>query len=184
MSAVIEALEFLIQKKTPAEQKILILTDSSYVVFGITKWIFGWQKRGWKTMENGDVNNRELWERFLVARKHFAASAIEWKIVPGHSGIPGNERCDQLAVHCQKNQTSHNMSYPLAEYRFPIHQLPDFAKFKKIDPYYLSLVSGVLQKHKTWGECEGRVRGRPGAKFKKVKNLNDEEEVLRSWGIG
>lgn len=89
MMAAISALEAL---KRPCV--IDIYTDSSYVRDGITKWIFGWQKRGWKTADKKPVKNVELWLRMLEAlRPH----KVEWHWVKGHAGHPENERCDELA---------------------------------------------------------------------------------------
>jgi len=89
MMAAISALEAL---KRPCI--INIYTDSSYVRDGITKWIFGWQKRGWKTADKKPVKNVELWQRMLEALK---PHQVEWHWVKGHAGHPENERCDELA---------------------------------------------------------------------------------------
>ncbi|MCC9620747.1 ribonuclease HI [Thalassospira sp. MA62] len=89
MMAAISALEAL---KRPCV--VDIYTDSSYVRDGITKWIFGWQKRGWKTADKKPVKNVELWQRLLDALK---PHKVEWHWVKGHAGHPENERCDELA---------------------------------------------------------------------------------------
>jgi ribonuclease HI len=89
MMAAISALEAL---KRPCV--IDIYTDSSYVRDGITKWIWGWQKRGWKTADKKPVKNVELWQRLLDALK---PHKVEWHWVKGHAGHPENERCDELA---------------------------------------------------------------------------------------
>ena len=87
--AAIRALEAL---KRPC--KIDLHTDSIYVRDGITKWIHGWQKNGWRTADKKPVKNAELWQRLLeVARPH----RIEWRWVKGHSGHPENDRADALA---------------------------------------------------------------------------------------
>ncbi|OKH87823.1 ribonuclease HI [Thalassospira sp. TSL5-1] len=89
LMAAISALEAI---KRPCQ--VEIYTDSSYVRDGITKWVFGWQKRGWKTADKKPVKNVELWQRLLeAARPH----KIEWHWVKGHAGHPENERCDELA---------------------------------------------------------------------------------------
>ncbi len=88
MMAAISALEAL---KRPCI--INVYTDSSYVRDGITKWIFGWQKRGWKTADKKPVKNVELWQRMLEALK---PHQVEWHWVKGHAGHPENERCDEL----------------------------------------------------------------------------------------
>ncbi len=73
---------------------VILSTDSSYVKDGITKWIFGWQKNGWRTANKKPVKNAELWQDLLEATKRHD---IEWRWVKGHSGDADNERADLLA---------------------------------------------------------------------------------------
>lgn len=74
--------------------RVELYTDSQYVRKGITEWIHGWQKRGWKTAAKQPVKNAELWRELLAeASRH----ELEWHWVKGHSGHPGNERADALA---------------------------------------------------------------------------------------
>lgn len=69
-------------------------TDSQYVRQGITSWIKGWKKNGWKTSAKKPVKNKELWVRLdALTAKH----EVRWHWVKGHAGDPGNERADQLA---------------------------------------------------------------------------------------
>lgn len=89
LMAAIAALEAL---KRPS--KITLHTDSTYVMDGITKWIHGWKRNGWKTAAKKPVKNAELWQRLDEARKRHE---IDWKWVKGHAGHPENERCDELA---------------------------------------------------------------------------------------
>ena len=87
--AAITALETL-EKPT----QITIVTDSSYVKDGITKWIFGWKAKGWKTAAKKPVKNEELWKRLdETTRRH----EVTWEWVKGHAGHPENERADALA---------------------------------------------------------------------------------------
>ena len=74
--------------------RVQLSTDSVYVRDGITKWIHGWQKNGWKTAAKKPVKNDELWRELLAATK---PHIIEWKWVKGHAGDPDNERVDRLA---------------------------------------------------------------------------------------
>jgi ribonuclease HI len=87
--AAIRALEAL---KRPCE--VTITTDSVYVRDGITKWIFAWQKNGWRTSDKKPVKNEELWRELLEAAK---PHNIQWRWVKGHAGHPENERADKLA---------------------------------------------------------------------------------------
>ena len=74
--------------------KVRITTDSTYVKDGITKWIFGWKKNGWKTAAKKPVKNKDLWIRLDEALK---GKDVEWDWVKGHAGHPENERCDEMA---------------------------------------------------------------------------------------
>ena len=87
--AAISALEAL---ERPAA--VTVVTDSSYVKDGITQWIHGWKKRGWKTAGKKPVKNEELWKRLDAAS---ARHDVTWEWVKGHAGHPENERADELA---------------------------------------------------------------------------------------
>jgi ribonuclease HI len=89
LMAAIQALEAL---KKPCRVKLS--TDSRYVMDGLTKWIHGWRKNGWKTADKKPVKNAELWQRLLEAA---APHRIDWTWVKGHAGHPDNERADKLA---------------------------------------------------------------------------------------
>ena len=89
MMAVIQALETL---KRPCVT--IIHTDSVYVMKGMTEWIGEWKKRNWKTAAKKPVKNVELWQRL---EKAVNSHDVEWKWVKGHSGVPENERADELA---------------------------------------------------------------------------------------
>jgi len=73
---------------------ITLYTDSTYVLKGITEWIHGWKKRGWKTSQKKPVLNEDLWKELDALN---GARDIKWKWVKGHAGDPGNERADALA---------------------------------------------------------------------------------------
>jgi ribonuclease HI len=89
MMAAIEALEAL---KRPTTARLH--TDSGYLRDGITKWIHGWKRNGWKTADKKPVKNEDLWRRLETA---MAPHRVEWLWVKGHSGHPENERVDALA---------------------------------------------------------------------------------------
>ena len=89
MTAVIVALK---QLNGPCE--IRLTTDSQYVVKGMSEWMKGWIRNGWKTASRQPVKNKELWQELgELSKPH----TIKWTWVKGHSGHPENERCDQLA---------------------------------------------------------------------------------------
>ena len=87
--AAIRALEAL---KRPC--KVTLHTDSIYVRDGISKWIHGWRRNGWKTADRKPVKNAELWQELLDAA---APHQVDWRWVKGHAGHPENERADRLA---------------------------------------------------------------------------------------
>jgi len=89
LTAVIRALEAL---KRPVQARIY--TDSQYVRRGILEWVPAWKARDWRTADRKPVKNQDLWERLDALA---AAHQLEWHWVRGHSGVPGNERVDQLA---------------------------------------------------------------------------------------
>jgi ribonuclease HI len=89
LMAAISGLEALKQRCTVA-----IFTDSVYVKDGISKWIHGWKRNGWRTADKKPVKNAELWQRLEAAR---AAHDVSWHWVKGHAGHPENERADELA---------------------------------------------------------------------------------------
>jgi ribonuclease HI len=175
---------------------VAMYTDSTYVIEGIRAWIFGWRKRGWKTAAGGDVLNRDLWERLdeLVAAR--GKGAVHWHYVRGHAGIPGNERVDEIADGLAQGQQIALYRGPLIGYSRAILDLPSEtilprrpapggrAGSRSKTPFsYLSVVDGELARHTTWAECERRVKGRTGARFKKAMSAADEAAILREWRI-
>ena len=83
-----------------SKSEIILNTDSSYVINGITKWVYGWQKNGWKSSQKEDVVNRDLWEQLIEVSRGLK---IKWNYVGGHIGVPGNERCDEIATSFADN---------------------------------------------------------------------------------
>ena len=89
LMAAIEALDAL-----KRSSNVVLHTDSTYVKDGITKWIHGWRRNGWRTAAKKPVKNSELWQRLDEASKRHD---IDWCWVKGHAGHPENERADELA---------------------------------------------------------------------------------------
>ncbi len=89
MTAVIRGLKALIE---PCE--VTLHSDSRYVIDGMTKWIHGWQKKGWISASKKPVRNEDLWHALIEAA---APHHITWQWVKGHDGHPENERADKLA---------------------------------------------------------------------------------------
>lgn len=200
LRAAIEALKFIQNQGStflPIQGRTLVLySDSSYVVNGITKWVFGWQKNNWITSTKSPVENRDLWEELFEVTQ---GKKIEWKQVGGHVGVVGNERCDEIAqtyaeltlTDAEKTLTLYNG--PLSDY--PIKNILDIrqdtslakeksssrAKSKAKAYSYVSMVGGKIETHATWPECEARVKGKT-ARFKKVLSKEEEDVLIKEWG--
>ena len=191
LRAVIEVLKTLARE----EGKIALYTDSTYVIRGITQWIWAWRAKDWKTAEGKEVSNQDLWKTlFALVSARGKKNAVEWKYVRGHTGVPGNEREDEIAVAFSQSASVHLYRGPLTRYPVAVLDLPENpelpemrsredAKTKKQAYSYLSLVNGKLERHLTWKECEACVKGRPGARFKKALSPEDEKRILAEWGF-
>jgi ribonuclease HI len=196
MQAVLSALNFVLQTYKSVGQ-IQIFTDSVYVIRGSTQWLFGWKKRGWKTADNKEVTNQDLWQSmdqllYQITTKY--SLKIKWSFIRGHKGIAGNERCDEIGVAFSKRQDIQLFSGDAKSYYFdvidiPIEEaLPDMKSHSKTDStekkqtWYLSLINNQVAKYTTWKDCEAAVKGRPGVKFKKVTSSAEEDALLKSWG--
>lgn len=189
LQGVISALVWLkVNKMT--EASVTVFTDSVYVIRGITQWVFGWKKNGWKNSEGKEVVNQDLWielEKLVLTQKN----KIKWLYVRGHNGDHGNERCDTIAVAFSKRDYIKLYEGDASAYHFDVREnpkvepLPDSnwksAGAKKAG-WYLSNIGGNVAKHQTWSECEARVKGQSGAKFKKVTSSEEEATLLKSWG--
>jgi len=194
LTAAIEALRAT-HNLQPTTYNLIIHTDSAYTINGITKWVSKWEKNNWRGVNKKEILNQDLWKKLSKLSK---GKKIEWKHVRGHVGIPGNERADFLATMCAKEQKWKKEKFfhgPLEKYPFDVLNLKASAKKVSIRERvkskknsgpaysYLSLVGGVLVKHKTWAECEKRVKGVSGAKFKKATSAENEKEIMKEWGF-
>ena len=74
--------------------KVILRSDSNYVLQGISKWIENWKKNGWKSSNKKPIKNQDLW---IALDKQVQRHDVDWQWVKGHSGDPGNERADALA---------------------------------------------------------------------------------------
>ena len=89
--AAIKALEAI---KPGFSGPVVLFTDSTYVLKGITEWIHGWKKRGWKKSDKKPVVNKDLWQRLDELNN---SRDVNWQWVKGHAGDIGNEKADELA---------------------------------------------------------------------------------------
>ncbi len=83
--------------------RVTLHTDSKYVMDGITKWIHGWRRNGWRTADKKPVKNADLWQALEAAT---ARHQVEWRWVKGHAGHPENERADKLASDAARTATT------------------------------------------------------------------------------
>ena len=174
--------------------RVEVFTDSTYVIKGIREWIWAWRRRGWKTAEGTDVLNRPLWEELSALVDARGSASIAWHWVRGHVGVPGNERVDEIADRHARRESVTLYNGPLTSYTVALDTVPSETSVpkrstsapqkSKAPAYsYVSVVDGVPMRHRTWGECERRVSGQSGAKFKKALSADDEVAILRAWRV-
>lgn len=174
-------------KSCKPKTTLTLKTDSQYVINGITKWAFGWEKNGWQTKEKKDVLNKDIWQELLAeVRKH----TVTWEHVRGHEGVALNERVDVIANGFARKETVTLFKGDEKEYKEFLKTMPkprvvskSVSKSKKAGPAYayISLVEGKVLSHTTWTECEARVKGKK-AKFKKVFSKEEEVSLRAEWG--
>ncbi|NRA44905.1 MAG: ribonuclease HI [Oligoflexales bacterium] len=188
LMAVIEGLK-LVRKESP--QSIVVLTDSSYTINGVSSWVDKWIKNSWMTSTGKAVANRDLWEQLRSLNKELKP---KYQHVKGHAGIPGNERVDSIADHFARGEDIELYNGSLEHYSVDPYELPKpqpmaptqkkKASFSgKKNNVYLSLVNGNFAIDKTWKECEARVKCRSGAKCKKAASDTEIEAIKKDWGV-
>jgi len=186
----IKALSKVVKRK----DDILVYTDSKYLINGVTSWIYSWQKNNWQTKAKEKVLNQDLWKKLVklvsLNHKNDRPRKIEWHYVGGHIGVAGNERCDEIASSQATGGKVKLYKGLLSEYKINILDL-GHDEIKKTVKHgksakaysYLSLVGGILNIDKTWPDCEVRVKGKAGARYKKAISPEDEKEIIKSWGL-
>lgn len=188
LMAVIRSIDFVLGRADRENLSSVVLhSDSSYVINGASKWIYGWKARGWKAADSTDeIKNRDLWQELdslLLSSK--SRLKIEWRHIKGHAGILGNERCDRIANSLASGEPVDLFSGLSSDYPFELEVVearpPSKSLKKKGAFYYLSLVNGKIYRDSTWAECEARVKGRAGVKFKKCYSREEEAQILKDW---
>lgn len=191
LTACREALRFVSQKnlvETSGIQRVTIFTDSKYVKNGMESWVHGWVKNGWMTQAKEEVSNRDLWEDIISVSRGIR---VEYSYIGGHIGVPGNERCDEIATSFADGKEPMLYSGSLENYSVDLTDLAGETMTQKkratkkggVAYSYLSVVDDKLMKHKTWKECEMRVKGVKGARFKKAMDQNEEMAIMKEWGF-
>jgi ribonuclease HI len=181
LMAAISALE-----ASHGDKEVTLYTDSAYVVNGITRWVKGWQVNKWMTSQKEEVLNKDLWKKLISATEH---RTVDWKLIKGHSGTKGNERCDVIATSFADGNSPVLYNGSRSRYGIDVSIVPRNSDGKssksKTKAYsYVSSIDGVVQIHKTWEECKARVSGVSGAKFKKSTSPENEEEIAREFEGG
>lgn len=185
LRAVVEVLRALPENETEIE----IYTDSKYVVEGATGWIFGWMKNGWQTKAGTEVLHKEMWQELASLLKNIT---VDWHKVPGHVGIIGNERADTIASQLGEGKKVELYNGPREGYEYEIENVSfDETKAKERSEArkrqsqkaysYVSMVDGVVKTHATWAECEARVKGKKGVRFKKAVSAEEEAEIIADF---
>ncbi|MEK7641834.1 MAG: ribonuclease HI [Patescibacteria group bacterium] len=183
-------------RAVPEGAQAKVFADSSYVINGITKWVHGWKRNGWKTKTKDDVLNVDLWKMLDDAVAKVGSKNVVWEYVGGHIGIVGNERCDEIATAFADSESPVLYQGPLSEYSIPnildVSHDEILLKAKKSNSSksksgakaysYVSSVGGKIEIHRTWVECEKRVKGAKGARFKKSFSADNEKEVISEFG--
>lgn len=175
LTAAKEGLLFV--QKQALKHSVFVYTDSAYLVKGITKWIYGWQKNGWRTALDEEVLNIDIWKPLAQLALEFSP---HWKHVSGHRGIPGNERADEIATEFADKGAADLYKGPLSKYSIDLFDFDIGSKNKKNKRKaysYVSFVNGRLKTHASWSDCEKEVKGQKGAKYKKAASREDEQKI-------
>ncbi len=175
--------------KANSDHNMIINTDSSYVINGITKWINGWKRNGWITKTEEEVMNKDLWQKLLRATE---GKDIQWNYVGGHAGIVGNERCDEIATQYADKVSEKEINlYKGSFENYSIKNILDLTQVvekvskkshSKAQAYsYISKVDGKIEIHKTWAECEARVKGKSNTRYRKAISKENESQIIEGF---
>ena len=190
LQAAIEALQVL--HTTP---RVAIFTDSRYVIDGLTKWLKAWRRRGWVTTTNTPVKNRDLW----MTLERLSHPGVRWQHVYGHRGDPNNERVDQIArgcaagtcppLFCGQVGTPDDPVVVPAVTALPIPPVSEpparsYGSARAPGPArYASIVHGIVAIDTDWPACAARVRGVPGARYRKVRTPEELAAFCATHGV-
>jgi ribonuclease HI len=168
-------------RRVPAGAPVQVVTDSTYLINGITRWIAAWRRRGWKKADGEPVSNRDLWQELDTLHGH-----VTWEHVRGHAGHPENERANTIAqAYAARRTPPPAAALPPGAGTPPAADLiARIAAARPAGQTYLSLLGrGGLMRHRTWPECQARVHGVPGARYKKCRSVDEEIATVRAWGL-
>lgn len=176
------------------KSEVVVFSDSAYVINGITKWIFGWEKNNWQNSKKEPVANADLWQGL---KKETAGKNISWRQVPGHSDVAGNERANDIAEEFAFGRKpdlfegqEKDYAISLLEGDQPLNRAGKVSDLKKLAKAkssakqkaysYISLLDGRVEVHATWEECKARVDRKP-ALYKKALTPAEEAEIIADF---
>jgi ribonuclease HI len=200
LQAAIEALKVL-----ATCPEATVVTDSRYVIDGLTRWIHNWRRRGWTTLAHTPVKNRGLW----MTLDRLNHPHIVWQHVRGHSGDPNNERVDAIArafargtatpLFCGQSGAPGDPVVTPSGNASPVIPLPTLSERSASSPgatasaqgsraalpkaRYISIVHGVVALDDEWAACAARVRGASGARYKKVRTAEELASFCAEHGV-
>ncbi len=205
--AALQSLRYIVHQDQPIS-KITIYTDSKYLINSVTEWIFGWKRNNWKTKSGEPVKNKDLFEDLFLVLQEIKNVEVDWSYVPGHSGIAGNERADQIAVGLlKKDQSLVLFKGKIEDYKYIDYNdlkisssesnsktdlknshessfksdSPVQAKNNKPTLGYVSFINGQIKVYKHWPQCQLDVQGKSYAKFKKFSSEPELFTILQTW---
>lgn len=174
------------------EATVLVHADSAYVLRGLESWLDGWKRNGWLTATKKPVENKKQWQALLELRDYFGKK-LELIKVEGHSGHQYNDRCDELAVAAALKNSYTLFKGTLKAYEQRLIDTPPKSVQKSAKKStsktagpaysYVSSVDGKVFADKTWALCEARVKGKKGAKYKKVFSKGEETGLIQDYTL-
>lgn len=196
LTAILKALEYVKEHlgKPDAVKTVEINTDSAYALNGATKWIYGWFKNNWQTADGQPVANQDLWEEIHQLTWYFKPKCeLQFTKVSGHDGVLGNERADLIAtafadgdrilLYVGGGRDYERLLSESVGMRKPEKKSSAKKSRENTGPgySYLSQIGGLIEIHRTWKECEARVKGKSGARFKKAMTPEEEASIILEW---
>jgi ribonuclease HI len=185
MQAAIAALEYLRQWQSQSGQSgmVTLHTDSQYVIKGITQWIRGWKRKGWKNAQGKPVLNQDLWEKL----DQLNGLDVQWQYVRGHAGNVGNERCDAIARGFSLRRSPSLQTYVLeaASLPKPLNSdektaiLPDEAEISTFETLGLDNALAIGENDMMTDEISLNAAGSELSRSARVMQIRDLVETLR-----
>lgn len=190
LTAIKEALTYVETRKIPSDIKLH--TDSTYAMNGLIGWMYSWEKNGWKTKTNDEVLNQDIWKELLGLMFRLKQTrTVDIVKVEGHAGVVANERVDEIATKYADGEQVLLFVGGLDAYirlvgadifSLVATQIKVKSKSSSAKAYsYVSLVDGKIHLDKTWADCEKRVKGRKGVKYKKSISADDEKKIISEF---